>query len=169
MVAGILGFLSWVEEHDVRILEAEQIVYSRKHDYVGTMDILCTMGIGLNGEKEDHKILHFGDYKTGGGIYMDMEFQVSGYKGARLEEIETAAKLEAAYPKYFDLLDIGDDFIVRFAKEDKYDKEGSLREEAGTVEVRAISKADSDENFKCFLGLLAVKRREKIRNKQSNE
>ena len=40
---------------------------------------------------------------------------------------------------------------------------------AGTVEVRAISKADSDENFKCFLGLLAVKRREKIRNKQSNE
>lgn len=154
VIAGILAFLSWYEENDVRIVEAEQIVFSRVHRYVGTMDLMFTMGT------EDHKVLHFGDYKTGGGIYDDMLYQESAYKKARLEEVSWCRERNLEYPDHFNL-EIGDDLIIRFAKEDKHDKEGNLKEEAGTVELRSIRPEDSDKNFNCFLGLLACKRREK--------
>lgn len=142
---GVLAFLKWVDENEVKFIETEKLVYSKEHDYVGTMDLAFTMG------KEKHKIFHMGDYKTASGIYSGALYQTAGYLGAYLEEHGKKIKLP-----------IGNSFILRFAKEDKFDKEnGELIEEAGTFEVREITADDYAKNYTAFLGCLAVKRREK--------
>lgn len=159
VISGILAFQDWFEQNDVRILETERMIFSKKHKYVGLMDLMFTMGT------EGHKILHFGDYKTGGGIYSSMHYQVSGYKYAFLEELAFLRSVGAEYPRYLDLLEIGDDIIIRFSKEDKY-KDGVLKEVAGTVEIKKIKPEDSEKNYACFLGLLTCKLREKELNSE---
>ena len=76
IVNGITAFLKWVNEHDVKILEAEQLVYSKKHGYVGTLDAI--------GEVDGKRTLI--DYKTSKGIYTDMRYQTIAYKKAHEEE-----------------------------------------------------------------------------------
>lgn len=137
---GVLGFLKWANENDVKFVETERLIYSRKHDYVGKFDIIFTLG------REDHKILHIGDYKTASGIYSTTYYQTAGYNGAYIEE--------------FPEKNIGTSWVLRFAKEDKY-KDGKLIEEAGTFEVKEISLKDHEKNYEAFLACLAVKRREK--------
>ena len=36
---GVNGFLDWEKEHKVKFISSERVVYSKKHDYIGTMDI----------------------------------------------------------------------------------------------------------------------------------
>lgn len=148
---GVLAFLKWVDEYGVKFVDTERFLYSKLSNYVGMMDCSFTM------EKEGHKILHPGDYKAAGGIYDSMLYQVAGYVGALLEEQCISSKPH---------LKIGSSFILRFAKEDKYDKDGNLKEEAGTFEVREISVEDHAKNYKCFLGCLALKNRDKELQKE---
>lgn len=77
---GAIAFLKWVDENKIKFIASEQIVYSKKHDYVGIMDCKFTMG------KEKHKIIHAGDFKTSKGIYNEYRYQVAGYQGADEEE-----------------------------------------------------------------------------------
>jgi hypothetical protein len=93
---GVLAFLKWVNEHRVKFLESERIIYSRKNKFIGTMDCVFTMG------DEKHKIIHVGDFKTSSGIYDEMIFQVTAYEDAYREE--TGAEC-------------GDKYILRFDKE----------------------------------------------------
>lgn len=93
---GVLAFLKWVDEHKVKFLESERVIYSKKHKYIGTMDCVFTMG------EEKHKIKHVGDFKTSKGVYDEMIFQVTAYEEAYKEE--TGEKF-------------GDKYILRFDKE----------------------------------------------------
>lgn len=133
---GVIAFLNWVKEYDIRFVASEKIVYSRKHNYVGIMDDSFTMG------REDHKIIHAGDFKTGGAIYDEYRFQVAAYEEADTEESGIV---------------YGDKWIIRFAKEDKYDeKTGELIERAGTFEAVCIPSSEHAADFAAFLAAKTI-------------
>lgn len=75
---GYLAFLQWVAEHNVKFIATEELVYSKKHDFVGTLDCIAIV---------DGKYCLI-DFKTGNGIYWEMLLQVSGYAIAHEEESE---------------------------------------------------------------------------------
>ena len=75
-VNGVNAFLTWYNKEDVIFLEAERMVYSKKHKYVGIPDIIAI----VNGE------LLVLDYKTSKSIYTNYRYQLSAYKEAINEE-----------------------------------------------------------------------------------
>jgi len=89
---GYLAFLQWVNKHKVKFIETELLVYSKKNDFVGTLDCIAEV---------DGKYCLI-DFKTGNGIYWEMLLQVSGYAIAHEEESK----------KKFDSC-----WIVRFGKD----------------------------------------------------
>lgn len=70
-------FIDWVNKNEVKFLLSEQMVFSKKYNYCGTLDFACRIGGKL--------IL--GDIKTSNQIsYTEYGAQLSGYKIAREEE-----------------------------------------------------------------------------------
>lgn len=80
---GVLAFLKWEKEHNVKFLASEQLIYSKKFDYVGILDCKA---------KVDGKV-RVVDFKTSSGIYNEMIYQVSAYQMADAEE--TGKKYDA--------------------------------------------------------------------------
>lgn len=76
VVNGINGFLDWYNASQVVYESMEQMVYSMKHGYVGTIDARAI----VNGRRA---IL---DYKNSKGVYSSMRYQVAAYWGADEEE-----------------------------------------------------------------------------------
>lgn len=81
------------------------------------------------------------DFKTSNGIYSDYYYQVASYRAAHEEE--TGKKLD------------GDSIIARFDKE------------SAEFEVKVLKSHDKD--YEAFLGLFAVKKREKELEKEYRE
>lgn len=129
---GVLGFLRWVNDNGIKFVANERVVYSKKYDYVGTMDVIFTL------ECENHEILHAGDFKTSSGIYSSALMQVVAYREAYLEENPEAK--------------FGDSYIMRFAKEDK---NGTL---GGDFELVQIPTVDHEEIYEGFLACLKAYR-----------
>lgn len=73
---GVIAFLKWVEYHKVKFIASEQMVYSRRKDYVGLFDAL----VKIKGK------LCLIDFKTSKGIYPEYRFQLAGYRYAYEEE-----------------------------------------------------------------------------------
>jgi len=70
-------FLDWVKQNDVKFLLSEQMVYSKKYNYCGTLDFACKIG---------DKLL-LGDIKTSNQIdRVEYGAQLAAYKIAREEE-----------------------------------------------------------------------------------
>ena len=70
-------FLKWQKDHEVKFLSSEQVVYSKQHQYCGTLDFICRY--------EDKLIL--GDAKTSNsGPYPEWWLQTAAYRHAREEE-----------------------------------------------------------------------------------
>lgn len=76
VVNGITAFLKFQKEHQIKWLESERVVYSRKHRFAGILDAVGKMG--------DDLVLF--DFKSSNGIYPEMWFQVAGYQIAWEEE-----------------------------------------------------------------------------------
>ena len=93
IVSGIMAFLKWVQEHNVKIIHAEKMVYSKKHGFVGTLDAIA--------EVDGKKCVI--DYKTSKGIYTEMRYQTVAYKKAYEEEMGSSI--------------IGGRWIIRLDKE----------------------------------------------------
>lgn len=139
---GVIAFLNWVDEHQVKFIASELLVYSKKYKYVGLMDSKFTMGT------EKHKIIHGGDYKTGNPELkkvfdptvkrwsevlrprMEHGFQVSAYVQADIEESGET---------------YGNSWIKYFSKD--------------TGEFHAFELKDHKKDFECFRGMLGVKNR----------
>lgn len=64
------AFMKWWESHHVNVLASETIVFSRKHWYAGTMDLLA----------EIDGVLTLADFKTSSNIYADMAIQLGAYR-----------------------------------------------------------------------------------------
>lgn len=73
---GVLAFLKWEEQHNVEYVISEQVVYSRKHNYVGTVDCMA---------KVDGKLSVI-DFKTSKGVYPEFYLQAACYRAALVEE-----------------------------------------------------------------------------------
>lgn len=81
VLSAITGFLEWVEAHNVQFLSSERLVYSKKHNYVGTMDIEAI----VDGKR------CLVDLKTSNGLYSEVRMQTAAY---------LKADEEAGAPKY---------------------------------------------------------------------
>lgn len=69
-------FLDWQKTYKVKFSLSEEIVFSKKYKYVGTLDFLCT----IDGDP------YIGDTKTSNAIYAEYGMQTSAYRFAREEE-----------------------------------------------------------------------------------
>lgn len=73
---GVNAFLDWITDNKVKFLSTERAVYSRKHDFIGKMDIEAK----VNGK------LALIDIKTSNGIYNTYNMQTAAYVMADQEE-----------------------------------------------------------------------------------
>lgn len=121
---GVLAFLKWVNENGAKFVASEKRVYSKKYEYVGTMDCIFTL------EKEGHKIIHAGDFKTSSGIYTEMAMQVAAYQQAETEEHGTI---------------YGDKYILKFDKN------------TGEFESKRFGVEEHEDHFQGFLACLKLK------------
>jgi len=88
-----LAFREWEAEHEVKFIATEQLVYSKRYNFVGTLDCIAEV---------DGKFSLI-DFKTSSGIYEDMLYQVGAYGLAYEEENK---------------IEIENNHIVRFGKAD---------------------------------------------------
>ena len=75
---GITGFLKWFNQNNITFLESEKMVYSKKHNYIGTFDVLMTI---------DSELI-LADFKTGKSVYPEFQLQLAAYDQALQEEYE---------------------------------------------------------------------------------
>ena len=134
---GVLGFLKWIDEHKVKFIASEVIVYSKKHNYAGIVDSVAVV------DREMCVV----DTKTSSGFYTDMRYQTAGYQCAWEEMNPKGKKIDLR-------------LIVRFTKEDNK----NTGEKAGEFHVHRVEEYKKD--LPAFLGLLAVAKREKELSKQ---
>jgi len=140
IIEAITAFLRWVNDFGVRFIESEKVVYSLKHEYVGTLDCVFTLAA------ENHEVKHLGDFKTSSGLYLPMALQASAYQEAMTEEYGTQ---------------FGSKWLLRFAKEDKFNKSGNLTQKAGDFEYKSFPTEDHDVHFRGFLACLEIKKQSK--------
>jgi hypothetical protein len=70
------SFLKWVDDNNVKFVDSERMVYSKKWGYAGTLDFTATIG----------KEFVIGDIKTSTGIWDEYWLQVAAYEQAFREE-----------------------------------------------------------------------------------
>lgn len=76
VVIGVNSFLAWEENHKVKFLWAEKLIYSKKHDYIGKADFAAI----VDGKR------CLCDNKTGNGLYDGVLTQTAAYLKADEEE-----------------------------------------------------------------------------------
>lgn len=99
-------FLSWAKQVDLEPLVVEQKVWSLRHEYGGTLDIVAR---GKFNPKWRKKRVYTIDTKTSKGIYETFAPQVASY---------TEAYRERAGEKGFPKIKIDGEGIIRVGKED---------------------------------------------------
>ena len=82
---GVNAFLDWVKANKVKFISSERVIYSRKHDFVGRMDIEAK----VNGE------LCLIDIKTSNGLYNTYNIQTAAY--VKADEEESKRKYEGRW------------------------------------------------------------------------
>ncbi len=128
------AFLRWEKDHKVKFLESERLLYSKKHNYAGTLDFIA---------KVDGKI-KIGDFKTSTGIYDEMWFQVAAYLQAYLEE--------------FPSKEVVGGIIVRIGKDGALEI-GERKTKDGVVLENGDYIADVKKNAAVFNAALTIYRR----------
>lgn len=143
---GVISFLNWVKNEDVKFVDSERIIYSITYDYVGTTDVLFTLG------KEDHKLLHVGDFKTSKGIYSTMIMQVCSYNMAIKEENHYIKNNIPSHPydesfknRYLDYV-FGNPYLIHLNKdEEAYSQNKNI---FNAVELPLEMRMHGEECFK---------------------
>lgn len=90
---GFLAFMKFQEEYKIKWIESERLVYSKKHNFAGTLDAVGKIG-------KDTVLI---DFKSSKRLYPENAFQAAGYQIAYEEEM----KVKMDYK-----------MIIRFGKED---------------------------------------------------
>lgn len=134
--AGVQGFINWVKENKVEIIESEQITYSMENDFIGKFDAI----LSIDGKK------YLTDYKTSNGIYNEHYYQISAYLNSVEEERQE--KFDGA-------------LIIAIVKEDKEDKDGNIVKKAGDIITEFRTRDEVEKDYKAFTGLIQLKIREK--------
>lgn len=100
---GAVAFLTWAKEHKVKFLSSERVVYSKKHDFVGKMDIEA---------KIDGKLCLV-DIKSSNGLYNTVRLQTAAYVMA--DEEESGRKYKGRWAIRL-AKETEEEFVVRMAK-----------------------------------------------------
>lgn len=93
-----LGFLSWAEQTNLKVLEPELSLMSERYQFGGTLDA-CVLSI--NGKRA------LGDWKTSNGLYPDHIIQVAAY-GLLWEENRPGDPIDDGYHIFRFSKDTGD-------------------------------------------------------------
>lgn len=132
VIRGVASFLEWKHSHKVKFTASEEIIYSRKYDYCGSLDFEAE----INGKK------YLGDFKTGNALYNEVLMQTAAYAMARQEE--SGIEYDGRY-------------LLRVAKETEQefeirnqDKDQSRLEPYQIFEAVPVAK-DMRADFKAFL------------------
>lgn len=125
--------LDWMRKHNVRWIKTEQKIYSKEHEYAGTMDgsafvDSCDDASCCAHPFKDHRSLI--DWKSSNYLYIEYCYQTASYLGAEVEE----------YGIPFD-----DRWILRLGKNE---------EEAGKFEPWYLAGDTFAEDFAGFLACL---------------
>lgn len=96
VIIAISGFLDWVKEHKVKFISSERVVYSKKHGFIGKMDIEAK----VDGD------LCLVDIKTSNGLYNTYSMQTAAY--VKADEEESAREYKGRW-------------LIRLAKETETD------------------------------------------------
>lgn len=75
-ITGVNGFLAWEKEHKPKYISSERMVYSMKHDYMGTLDLEAVVD----------GITCLCDFKSSNGLYNSVRMQTASYCEADEEE-----------------------------------------------------------------------------------
>lgn len=132
-VNGAQAYDRWRFENQPLTIDSELMVYSKKHNFVGTADRVAK----IKGE------LVLLDFKTSKKIYPEHILQVSAY--AKAYEEMTGSRVSAQ--------------IIAFAKEDTVDKDGNVTKPAGSFEIVKLKPAQIVKAYSIFKKLLYVKNR----------
>lgn len=98
--------LEWMDKHNVRWLETERKIFSREHNFAGTMDGLCLVDSCDNATCCPEKFtdrLTVADWKTSNYLYPEYLLQTAAYLKAFREETGK---------------DVTDRWVIRLGKED---------------------------------------------------
>lgn len=101
-----MAALEWMQRHNVRWISTERKVYSREHQFAGTMDGLCVVDSCDDPECCPHQFkdrLSIADWKTSNYLYIDYILQTAAYQEAYEEETGD---------------EVIDRWIIRLGKED---------------------------------------------------
>jgi hypothetical protein len=142
---GALAALDWMTKHKVRWVCTERKIYSRDHDYAGTLDGLayisscgdpecCGRTNMETGEKEAvffENVLCMIDWKTSNRLYAEYEYQTAAYLKQQQEERGYVIPLR---------------FIIRLGKDD------------AQFEARLLFEDTIERDFHIFLECLALYR-----------
>jgi hypothetical protein len=80
-----MAFEDWARKVELLPLRSEQVIFSHKYEYAGTMDLLAWI------MREGKRGLALIDFKTGKAIYAESYLQLSAYRQALIEMgLETA-------------------------------------------------------------------------------
>ena len=132
------GAKSWMDKHRVRWVETETKIYSREHQYAGTMDGLayvdsCSDSSCCREAFENR--LSLIDWKSSNYLKIEYLFQTASYQHAKMEE----------HPE----LNIVDRWILRLGKNE---------DEAGKFEPWHMEPSDYEKDFAGFLACLTLTR-----------
>jgi hypothetical protein len=90
--SGVEAYCAWLEAHHVEPVFVEKRIYSRLHDYAGTVDLVA---------KIDGRLC-IADFKTSSALYDEMRLQLAAYQEALQNEfphMNFAARYVLRFPK----------------------------------------------------------------------
>lgn len=129
---------SWMDQHNVKWIETETKIYSKQHQYAGTMDGLAYVS-SCNDRSccREHFVdrLSLIDWKSSNYLKIEYLFQTASYQFAKMEE----------HPD----LKIVDRWILRLGKNE---------DEAGKFEPWHMEPSDFEKDFAGFLACLTLTR-----------
>lgn len=133
VLIAINGFLDWIKEHDVKFISSERVVYSMKHDYIGTLDIEAV----VDGER------CLCDIKTSNSLYNDVRMQTAAYQMADEEAGTKAYKGRWAIRIS---KETGEEYLLRMQEKNKSDFEPYA-----AFEAKFFNQKELSDDFKAFL------------------
>jgi hypothetical protein len=138
---GVAAFLDWVAEHKPKFKSSERLVYSKKHGYVGTLDI----------EAEIKGKLYLIDLKSSNGLYNTVNMQTAAY--VKADEEESGRKYAGRWAIRISK-ESEEEYLVRMEKKQQNDilkgREPREIEPYQIFEAKPL-ETDIDGDFEAFL------------------
>ncbi len=146
---GINAFLDWEKEHKVKFVSSERLVYSKKYDFIGTMDIEA---------KIDGKLCLI-DLKSSNGLYNTVQMQTAAYLKA--DEEESGRKYKGRWAIRL-AKETEKEYLTRMEKKNaRRIKKGKKSIEYPTYKIFEAKYLDEDEmqiekDYKAFLAAVKL-------------